>query len=86
MTVRVSTDGTIELGGICPIEDAETLQRHLLDMPGAVVDWRACVQAHTAVIQVLVASRAKLTGPPAGEFLRTRLDPLLQSPSTSLAG
>ena len=79
MTVRVSADGTIELDGICTIEDAETLQQHLLAAPRAAVDWRSCEQAHTAVIQVLMASRRVLRGPPAGDFLRTRLAQLLNS-------
>jgi hypothetical protein len=81
MTVRLSTDGTIELDGICTIEDAETLHRHLLAAPRAAVDWRSCEQAHTAVIQVLMASRRVVHGPPAGDFLRTRLAPLLKSES-----
>ncbi|HWH46707.1 MAG TPA: hypothetical protein VN664_02815 [Burkholderiales bacterium] len=79
MTVRLSADGTIELDGICSIEDAETLQQHLLAAPRAAVDWRSCEQAHTAVIQVLMASRRTLRGPPAGNFLRTHLDPQLKS-------
>ena len=79
MTVRLSTDGTIALDGICTIEDAETLQQHLLAAPRAAVDWRSCEQAHTAVIQVLMASRRVFRGPPANDFLRTHLAPLLQS-------
>jgi hypothetical protein len=79
MTVRLSADGTIELDGICTIEDAETLLQHLLTAPGVTVDWRSCEQAHTAVIQVLMASQAILRGPPAGDFLRTHLEPLMKS-------
>ena len=79
MTVRLSATGTIVLEGICPLEDAETLQQQLLAVPLATVDWIACEQAHTAVIQVLMASGAVLQGPPAGEFLRTWLEPLLQN-------
>ena len=78
MTVRLSADGAIELDGICTIEDAETLLQHLLAAPGATVDWRSCTQAHTAVIQVLMASKAVLRGPPAGDFLRMRLEPLMK--------
>ncbi|HYJ18061.1 MAG TPA: hypothetical protein VEW72_02690 [Burkholderiales bacterium] len=79
MTIRRSADGTIELDGICPIEDAETLQRYLLAAPGAAVDWRSCRQAHTAVIQVLMASAAVLHGPPAGATLALLLGSLEQS-------
>ncbi|HEX7810906.1 MAG TPA: hypothetical protein VF460_03270 [Burkholderiales bacterium] len=77
MTVRRAADGTIELDGICPIEDAELLQRHLLGDPRATVDWRSCVQAHASVIQVLMAYRAVLRGPPDDEFLRMHIEPLL---------
>jgi uncharacterized protein YggT (Ycf19 family) len=42
------------------------------------VDWHLCVQAHTAVIQVLLASRTIPRGTPAGEFLKARIDPLLK--------
>ena len=34
MTIRLSADGTIELDGICPIEDAETLQQLLAGRAG----------------------------------------------------
>lgn len=78
MTVHLASDGTIELHGICPIEDAQTLQEHLLAAPGATVDWRSCEIAHTAVIQVLMASGAVLRGPPEGSFLRTRVQPLIR--------
>ena len=78
MTIRLSADGTIELNGICPIEDAEALQQHLLTIPLATVDWRSCVQAHTAVIQVLMASQALLHGPPAGDFLRIQVEPVMR--------
>ena len=79
MTIRVSADGTIELDGICTIEDAERLLQHLLDAPRATLDWRSCVQAHTAVIQILMASKPVLRGPPAGDFLRMHVEPLMKS-------
>lgn len=77
MTVHLAPDGVIELKDACTIEDAETLQRYLLAAPDAIVDWHLCVHAHTAVIQVLLASRAVLRGAPAGEFLRLMVAPLL---------
>lgn len=80
MTVRLATDGAIELSDSCPLEDAEILQQHLLAAPGSVVDWRACQQAHTAVIQVLLASRVTLHGPPAGDLLRLQFDVLMKPP------
>jgi hypothetical protein len=77
MTVRVENDGTIILEGACPIEDAEVLLQHLLASPGAQVDWRTCDSAHTAVIQVLMASAARLIGPPRGGMLRVLIEPAL---------
>jgi hypothetical protein len=77
MTVRLVNGTIIALEGACPIEDAETLLRHLLAARDAMVDWRRCEQAHTAVVQVLLASGATLRGPPQGAFLRRLVAPLL---------
>ena len=86
MTVRLSADGTIVLDGICPLEDAEKLQQYLLSAQGAAVDWRSCVSAHTAVLQILHAARPLLRGPPQGDFLRNYVEPLMKLARTSLAG
>jgi hypothetical protein len=80
LTIKVATDGTIKLEGRCPLEDAEVLQRELLAHAGATVDWRACRAAHTALVQILIASRPPLVGPPASDFLRTHVEPLLSAP------
>ena len=77
MTVRLTVDGTIALEGSCPTEDAEQLQRYLLSNPAAKVDWRGCLTAHTAVIQIMLAFRPVVVGPPAGDLLRTHIGPLL---------
>ena len=79
MTVRLSADGTIELDGICSIEDADALHKHMLTGRAAVVDWRTCTYAHTAVIQVLIAFNPVLRGPPAGDFLRIHIDPSMKT-------
>ena len=70
MTVQMSADGAILLEGMCPSEDAEALLQCLSEHPGALIDWRTCESAHTAVIQVLMARGSKLLGPPAGRALR----------------
>jgi hypothetical protein len=76
MTIHMS--GTsIELEGSCASEDAEILLQHLLASPTASVDWRACESAHTAVIQVLMAAKPKLLGPPAGRALKDWVEPVL---------
>lgn len=75
MTVRPGEGAEIVLEGDCPAEDAEALLGGLLTQPGASVDWRLCDHAHTAVVQVLLASKAELRGPPRGAFLRDVLEP-----------
>ena len=80
MTATVSADGVVALEGACALEDAEVLQQHLLARGDAIVDWRSCETAHTAVIQILLAARPRLQGVPAGEFLRQFVAPLLTAP------
>lgn len=76
MTVRAAHDGTIFLEGRCPVEDAETLVRLLSLAPSATIDWRDCDHAHTAVIQVLMAARPTMLGPPRGIQLRHWIEPI----------
>jgi hypothetical protein len=78
MTVNVRPNGEIELVGDCGSDDAEALLRELALHRDAAVDWRACDTAHTAVIQVLLAAGVQPIGPPAGQFLRTIVEPLLR--------
>jgi hypothetical protein len=80
MTVHLAAGGTIELQGECPLEDAEKLQQYLIADPGAAVDWRACASAHTAVLQVLLAAKPALRGPPASGFLQKHLEALVKAP------
>lgn len=81
MTIRMSA-GTVTLAGICPAEDAEVLLQHLLEKPGVAVDWRGCEAAHTAVIQVLLAAKPQVLGPPATDQLATWVQPLLDGGSS----
>ena len=67
MTVLKSSAGMLFLEGECPSDDAEPLLQHLAQDPAATVDLRNCELAHTAVIQVLLAARPKLNGPPASD-------------------
>jgi hypothetical protein len=80
MTVRIAAGGCIELVGACPSEDAEALLRLLLADPGTTVDWRDCRDAHTAVVQVLMAVRPKLLGPPADARLKDWVAPAIRYP------
>lgn len=77
MTVQMSSDGVILLEGACPSEDAEVLLRYLSSYPTAPIDWSACESAHTAVIQVLMAAKARLLGSPGGQVLRDWVVPAL---------
>jgi hypothetical protein len=77
MTVELATDGTILLEGICPVDDAEPLRQLLLRAPSALVDWRGCEHAHTAIIQVLMAAKPKIRGPAGAAFLEDWLYPIL---------
>jgi hypothetical protein len=77
MPMTVAANGTIELTGHCPVEEAETLLQHLLAMPGALVDWRGCESAHAALIQVLFVAGCAPLGPPLSDFLRDHIEPLL---------
>jgi hypothetical protein len=75
LTVRLVNSGKIELSGTCPSEDAEVLFQYLVANRSSEVDWSRCEQAHTAVIQVLLASGCRLTGKPSGGFLNEYLEP-----------
>jgi hypothetical protein len=78
MTVAINANGTIELSGGCPVEDAEELLQHLLAQPNAKIDWRLCEFAHTAVIQVLLVAKSVPMGPPKNAFLRDYVEPHLR--------
>lgn len=75
MTVRRTDDGTIWLVDDCPAEDADLLLQCLVEHAEAPVDWSRCRNAHTAVIQVLLAARRLPAGAPNGTFLREMICP-----------
>ena len=79
MSVEDGAEGSIALVGACGLDDAEPLLGRLLADRHAVVDLRRCERLHTAVLQVLLASRASVRGPARGRFLRDRVEPLLRS-------
>lgn len=78
MTVRRVDDLTVALAGLCGAEDAEPLLQALLATPKAQVDLRGCEGAHTAVIQVLMASQVEVLGPAGSDFLRDMVEPALK--------
>jgi hypothetical protein len=77
MTVRLAEDGTIILDGACLIEDADPLVQFLLEDPGRHVDVRTCAEAHTAVIQILLAVKPMIRGPSPSPFLQRWIEPAL---------
>jgi hypothetical protein len=79
MTVLSSADGMIVLEGSCLSEDAEILLQHLTTAPAAAVDLRSCDSAHAAVIQVLMAFKPQLRGPPPDNPMWHWVYPLLDS-------
>lgn len=78
MSVRVGQGGQVQLVGVCGVEDAEALLRHLLVDPGVSVDWRQCDAAHTAVVQVIACAGVTPVGPPRGRILIDVVELLLK--------
>ena len=79
MTVILAEPGVIALRGHCAADEAEALLRLLLDDAEAIVDWRGCEFAHTAVLQVLIAARRTLRGPPSKSILATVMETALKA-------
>jgi hypothetical protein len=67
MTVLKSAPGVLLLEGACPSDEAEILLQHLASDATATVDVRNCWLIHTAVVQVLLAAKPTLLGPPAAD-------------------
>ena len=76
MTVSME-NGVIRLVGACPSGEADELLQCLLADPAAGIDWCGCDAAHTAVVQVLLAARRQITGPPRGAALAAIVTPAL---------
>jgi hypothetical protein len=77
MTVRRGDDGAIVLEGVCSVEDAEPLLQLLQTTPAAELDWRACRQLHTAVLQLVLASDRAPIGPCGDPWIAQWLAPKL---------
>lgn len=68
-------DGRLILAGELGVEEAETLLGLLLDNPDLPLDLGACAQVHTAVLQVLLASKRAIATPPPSALLAGLLGP-----------
>jgi hypothetical protein len=77
MSVRLAGE-TVHLEGDCRVEDAEPLLAMLQADPTRQVELTAAGGLHTAVVQVMLAIRPRLSGVPADPFAVRWLMPLLQ--------
>ena len=69
----------------CTVEDALPLLEFLQAHRGARVDLGACTHLHTAVLQVLLAARPKITTFPREAFLARWLLPALEPATRNAA-
>ena len=77
MTVRRGDTGIVILEGACAVEDAEPVLQMLQAAPTPAVDWTTCSHLHTAVVQVILASGAALTGPCGDKWVQNWVAPEL---------
>jgi hypothetical protein len=76
MSVRLEDD-TVILEGPCGVEDAEPLLALLQEARTRPVDIQGAESLHTAVFQVLLATRPPLRGASPNPFVRDWLVPIL---------
>ena len=78
MTIKLGDIGEVLLIGDCSVEDADELIQRLLEDPSVAVDWTKCTNAHTAIIQVLMAAGQLPEGVPKNAFLEAMVGPALR--------
>lgn len=78
MTIKLGDIGEVLLIGDCSVEDADELIQRLLEDPSVAVDWTKCTNAHTAIIQVLMAAGQLPKGVPKDPFLESMVGPALR--------
>ncbi|HYD67661.1 hypothetical protein [Azospirillum sp.] len=66
--------------GDCTVEEALPLNDWLLAEKGPAVDLRRCTGLHTALLQLLLATRPALASGPEDPFLARWVAPLLHGP------
>jgi hypothetical protein len=62
-------DNVISIEGDCSVEEAEPLFEMLRDVEAPVFDLSRATGLHTAIIQVVLASGARVRGVPADKVL-----------------
>ena len=78
MSVRVS-DEAVYVEGLGDVADAEPLLSALLDDPARPVDLGNASRLHSAVIQVLLALRPRITAAPRDPFYSLHIARLLDA-------
>jgi hypothetical protein len=79
-------EGVARLTGSCTVEEAEPLLDWLRATPDPALDLSACLAAHSAVVQVLLAARPRVVAPPPDPVLAAALaDRMPAFPSSSPA-
>jgi len=68
---------TVRFVDTCTVDEALEFQEWLGVHKSPQVDLSACTHFHTALFQVLLATRPKLTGSPVDPFLARWVEPLL---------
>lgn len=69
---------SVTLEGACTVEEALPLLEYLQEHGKAKVAMRTCTHLHSAVLQVLMATRPTLSSVPEDEFLALWLVPALK--------
>jgi hypothetical protein len=75
-------ENTAVADGAVNAEDALTLLEFLQSHRDARVDLGSCVHVHTAVLQLLLATRPEIVALPSETFLSRWLSPVLGQPDT----
>lgn len=74
------TKNTATAGESCTVEDALPLLEFLIANRSAKVDLGPCTNLHTAVLQVLLAAKPKITALPQDAFLARWMAQVLPPP------
>ena len=76
MSVEVVGD-IVRIVGNAPVSDAEPVLAALLDDPLRTIDLTRAAHLHSAVIQILLAVRPRITGKPSYPFFTAYVLPQL---------
>lgn len=66
-------DATARFVGACTVEEAEALLDWLRATPDAAVDLSGCTAAHSALLQLVLATAPRLAAPPPDPLLAAAL-------------